>query len=206
MNKVMKILNVATRVMLFIVLLFSTFLSLATAYIMFAPDEFPKPFYLVYAYSGNANIALPTGYYLPESAGEREELAAETEKEEEAEGEDVESGIIINMATKIVNLADPSGRKYIRVTVALEFAPDNEYQALEGEEKAAHLNEFETAITNRMAVMDDVVITLLSTKTYEQLYTAEGKEALRTEMLDAIHQRVPDLHVLNVYFTEFVVQ
>jgi hypothetical protein len=32
-------------------------------------------------------------------------------------------GIMLNMSTKIINLVDPTGRKYIRVTIVAEFAP-----------------------------------------------------------------------------------
>ena len=54
--------------------------------------------------------------------------------------------------------------------------------------------------------MDDTVITLLSTKTYEDLYTADGKEKLRTEILETLSEKLVDLHILSIYFTEFVVQ
>jgi flagellar FliL protein len=54
--------------------------------------------------------------------------------------------------------------------------------------------------------MDDTVITLLSTKTYEELYTAEGKEHLREEIMTILSEKLPDLQIISVYFTEFVVQ
>jgi flagellar basal body-associated protein FliL len=47
---------------------------------------------------------------------------------------------------------------------------------------------------------------LLSTKTFEQLYTAEGKEQLRVELMQAIGSRLPEFDLISVYFTEFVVQ
>jgi len=50
------------------------------------------------------------------------------------------------------------------------------------------------------------VITLLSTKTYDDLYTADGKEKLRLEIMNDLSQRLPDLHIISIYFTEFVVQ
>jgi len=57
-----------------------------------------------------------------------------------------------------------------------------------------------------MPVLDDIVITLLSTKTFDDLYTAEGKETLRQQLIGAISTRLPEYQLLNVYFTEFVVQ
>jgi flagellar FliL protein len=58
----------------------------------------------------------------------------------------------------------------------------------------------------RMPVLDDAVITMVSTKSYEDLYTADGKEALRQELMQVIASRVSEYHLMNVYFTEFVVQ
>ncbi|MEW6178968.1 MAG: flagellar basal body-associated FliL family protein [Chloroflexota bacterium] len=199
MSKVLSILNIATKVMTFLVVTAIAAISLATAYIMFAPDDLPKPFYLVY------NTA-PTG--LPLSSVE-----AAVEPTPTPHVYQPGEGVMVNMSTKIINLADPSGRKYIRLTVVLEFAPEE--TAAEGEsaatshgseEAAAATSDFETRIQARMPVMDDVVITLLSTKTFEELYTAEGKERLRQELMQAIQERLPEFHLLSVYFTEFVVQ
>jgi flagellar FliL protein len=50
------------------------------------------------------------------------------------------------------------------------------------------------------------VITLLSTKTYEDLYTADGKEKLRLEILEILSEKLHGLKIISIYFTEFVVQ
>jgi flagellar FliL protein len=111
------------------------------------------------------------------------------------------------MSTKIINLVDPTGRKYIRVTIVAEFAPDDPaYLTMTEEEKAAYLVTFEEKLNSRLPIMDDTVITLLSTKTYEDLYTAEGKEKLRTEIMETLSERLTDLQLISIYFTEFVVQ
>jgi flagellar FliL protein len=201
MSKVLNILSIATKVMTFLVVTAIAAISLATAYIMFAPDDFPKPFHLVYDYSRSS---LPLGT-----------VEAAVEPTPTPHVYQPGEGIMVNMSTKIINLADPSGRKYIRLTVVLEFAPEEPpADAKEakssgghgGGETAAAATDFETRIQSRMPVMDDVVITLLSTKTFEELYTAEGKERLRQELMQAISQRLPEFHLLSVYFTEFVVQ
>jgi flagellar basal body-associated protein FliL len=88
-----------------------------------------------------------------------------------------------------------------------EFAPDNpEYELLPEEEKTAYLTLFNEKLNSRLPIMDDTVITLLSTKTYEDLYTAEGKEKLRMEIMETLSKKLVDLHILSIYFTEFVVQ
>jgi flagellar FliL protein len=192
LKKILTLLNVVSQ----IILVITAIISLMTAYVVFAPDDLPKPFRLVYDNSGAAPTAsfgavvvltptpLPEPHtYLP--------------------GE----GIMIDMSTKIINLVDPGGRKYIRLTLVIEFAPDNpEYISLPAEEKATYLTDFETRLKARMPIMDDTVITLLSTKTYDDLYTAEGKEKLRQEIMETLAKKLPDLHLISIYFTEFVVQ
>lgn len=196
LEKILKILNVITQV----ILLLTAFVSLITAYVIFALDELPKPFRLVYAY--DASFTTPATASV-EAAPAVEAQATAATAHEFIPGD----GIMLNMSTKIINLVDPTGRKYIRVTIVVEFAPDDpEYELLPEEEKTAYLTSFEEKLNSRLPIMDDTVITLLSTKTYEDLYTAEGKEKLRTEIMTMLAQKLPDLHILSIYFTEFVVQ
>jgi flagellar FliL protein len=196
LEKILKILNVITQV----ILLITAFVSLITAYVVFAPDELPKPFRLVYDYDTSLSTPAASGAEVSEPVAEE---TAATEAHEIIPGE----GIMLNMSTKIINLVDPTGRKYIRVTIVAEFAPDNpEYESLPEEEKAAYLLEFEEKLNSRLPIMDDTVITLLSTKTYEDLYTAEGKEKLRAEIMQILSEKLVDLHIISIYFTEFVVQ
>jgi flagellar FliL protein len=197
LDKILKILNAITQV----ILLITAFVSLLTAYVIFAPDELPKPFRLVYSYDASFTTPVPAA---AEHATEAEAEAAATEATHEyIPGE----GIMLDMSTKIINLVDPTGRKYIRVTIVAEFAPDNpEYESLPLEEKEAYLTEFEEKLNSRLPIMDDTVITLLSTKTYDDLYTAEGKETLRMEILTTLQEKLVDLHLVSIYFTEFVVQ
>jgi len=206
MEKVTNILKIVYKVFVTLGMTCVTVISLASAYILFAPDEFPKPFYLNYLPDATQQAMAQVQ---PAPAGEGETAHG-------AEGGETPAaevtfhpgdGIMFNMATKIINLADAGARKYIRLTMVLEFAPTNpEYKALPEEEKAAYLSEFEAEIASVMPIMDDVVITLLSTKTFEDLYTASGKEELRTELITAISERVTEYHLISVYFTEFVVQ
>ncbi len=196
LEKILKILNVITQV----ILLITAFVSLITAYVVFAPDELPKPFRLVYDYDTSLSTPAASGAEVSEPVVEE---TVATEAHEIIPGE----GIMVNMSTKIINLVDPTGRKYIRVTIVAEFAPDNpEYESLPEEEKEAYLLEFEEKLNSRLPIMDDTVITLLSTKTYEDLYTAEGKEKLRAEIMQILSEKLVDLHIISIYFTEFVVQ
>lgn len=190
-DKIVKILTAISQILLIIV----AFISLLTAYILFAPDNLPKPFHLVYAESGVVQPATMAAEVVPATPTPEPHIYLPGE------------GIMVNMSTKIINLLDPSGRRYIRVTLVVEFAPDNpEYTSLPEEEKTAYLTAFQEKLNARLPIMDDTVITLLSTKTYDDLYTAEGKEKLRMEIMNTLSQKMPDLQIISIYFTEFVVQ
>jgi flagellar FliL protein len=194
LNKILKVLNAIAEVILII----TSLISLFTAYIVFAPDVLPKPFRLVYDTSGTTPVAV----FQPQV----EAVSPPTSTPEEHHFTPGE-GVMINMSTKIINLIDPTGRRYIRLTIVVEFAPDDpEYLSLPEEEKVAYLTQFEDKLNARMPIMDDTVITLLSTKTYEDLYTADGKERLRTEIMSVLATKLPDLPIISIYFTEFVVQ
>lgn len=211
MENVMKILNIVLRVLTIVIMAATAVLSLSMAYIMFAPDDMPKPFRLVFQYPEDPPAYLPPGVLpptncvLPAAVAQTSGVSREVKPGE---------GVLLNMSTKIINLADPGGRKYIRLTVVLEFAPPPVVESGGakggghggGEEEADPNAAFLESINPYVPQMDDIVITILSTKTYEQLYTAEGKEALRQEIMNQINERIEAVDVISVYFTEFVVQ
>ena len=181
-----------------VVVMAGALLSMATAYIVFAPDNLPKPFYLQY---GNGSGDTGGAAIVPAAAVDPATPTPAPHEYKPGEG------IMVDMSTKIINLVDPTGRRYIRVTIVLEFAPDDPtYDTMADEAKTTYVKAFQDKVTARMPVMDDTVITLLSTKTYDDLYTAEGKEKTRTELMELLSQKLPDLHLLAIYFTEFVVQ
>jgi len=188
MKKILPILSIVAKVITTIGMVCVIVISLASAYIIFAPDEFPKPFHLSYIYPTvqAQDVRVATATPEPYKAGE---------------------GVMINMATKIINLADSTARKYIRLTMVMEFAPgDPTYRTMATEAQTVYMTAFHEKVTTRMPLMDDAVITLLSTKSFGDLYTAAGKEKLRLELVQAVTVRVPDLTIISVYFTEFVVQ
>lgn len=189
-NKILKILNAVSQVILVITALISLF----TAYIVFAPEQLPKPFHLMYSGEGTTQLVVATTIPQPTPTPEPHNYLP---------GE----GVMLDMSTKIINLVDPTGRRYIRLTVVVEFAPDDPaFLTMTDEEKQTYLTSFKDKLSSRLPIMDDTVITLLSTKTYDDLYTADGKEKLRSEIMNDLASKLPDLHIISIYFTEFVVQ
>jgi len=177
-------------------------LCIAMAYIMFAPDQWPKPFTLVYSTpNAQADVVLNSILNPPTPGPTSVPTLVPTIAVGPGEG------LMETMSTKIINLADAGGTRYIRLTIVLEFQPLAPVVLATSSTNATDPNAtLISEITARMPVMDDVVINLVSTKTYDDLYTADGKEKLRQEIMDAINNKLPEFHVMAVYFTEFVVQ
>jgi flagellar protein FliL len=199
MAKSSKVLSTIFKIIGIIVFIIIGALCVAMAYIMFAPDDFPKPFSLVYSTPMIEPSTILNNIINPEPTPTPTPMPTPVILPGD--------GLMETMSTKIINLAGSSGNQYIRVTVVLEFKPIVSLNAVvagggNADPNAALKAEIET----RMPIMDDVVITLLATKTYEDLYTAQGKENLRKEIMDAINSRLPEFHIMSVYFTEFVVQ
>ena len=101
-----------------------------------------------------------------------------------------EVGPMFPLDTFTVNLLSESGRRYLKVEMNLE---------LSGEELGIELD-------NKTAVIRDIIIRLLSSKSLEEISTAKGKEKLKEQIVDQLNMRLRDGRVNNVYFTEFVVQ
>lgn len=90
----------------------------------------------------------------------------------------------------VVNLADPSGRRFIRVNLTL--VTDTE--------------ETQAEILRRKPQIRDVVIKIFRTKTVDKIREEEGILHIRNEIITAITDMLPFGQVIDVFFTEFVYQ
>ena len=106
-----------------------------------------------------------------------------------ASGGAAESTLILEAF--VVNLAGSSQRAYLRVGITLGMAhplPRNQAEAVP------------------TALVRDTILSVLATAQPDELLRLEGKRRLKEELLKALQERVPQLPVENVYFTEFLVQ
>ncbi len=230
MAKVLPILKTLGTVLQTIALITVFVMNSLLGYVMLAPDDLPKPFYLSYA---GAVPAVPSGLggteYVGGSASSGDSHGSDSHSSEDGPtivriyepGE----GYMVDTGTKVVNLADPGGRRFLRATVVIELPPledmdlptatgTTEKPAAAGgggeeagpSEEELRLEAFNALMQKRLPIINDVINTLLTSKTFEEIYTVEGKEALRAEIRTELNRRIPDLGVIAVYFTEFVVQ
>src|SRR5271157_2813240 len=107
-----------------------------------------------------------------------------------AEGAAAESTLALE--TFVVNLNGSGQRAYLRVGITLGMAhPLSTRNRAEGVP---------------MALVRDTILSVLATAQPEELLRVEGKRQLKKELLKALQERVPQMAIENVYFTEFLVQ
>jgi len=116
-----------------------------------------------------------------------EEIVEEVLEEEE---EIVLIGEMLPLKTFVVNLADGKGKRYLRATMQLELAPEQTVETFK----------------QRLPQIRDVVLTILPTKQFQEIRTVDGKATLRMEILNRLNELLGDESVVNIYFTEFVIQ
>lgn len=97
-------------------------------------------------------------------------------------------GKVIPLETFIVNLAGSKGRRVAKVDLQLELEGDGTAEEIE----------------KRKAQIRDIIIILLSGKTYDEVSTREGKEQLRNEIKDTVNAFLTKGKILNVFFTDFI--
>jgi flagellar FliL protein len=101
-----------------------------------------------------------------------------------------EIGPIYSLGSFIVNLMEPLGKRYLKIKIELE---------LEAEQTRPEIEK-------RMPQLRDAVLTMLSSKTYNDISDLSGKFQLRAEMQSVLNGYMTSGKILNVYFTEFIVQ
>lgn len=99
-------------------------------------------------------------------------------------------GPLYKMDTFIVNLSGDSGARYLKASLQFELGADNVTEEL----------------ASRTPQVRDLILTLLSSKTFADISSTAGKFALREEMVSRVNEILSAGEVQQVYFTEFVVQ
>ena len=112
---------------------------------------------------------------------------------------------VVILEPLLVNLADQGGASYLRVVMALELEdPPAKKDAKPREEKPPEKGKI--AVNESEVKMRDVALTVLGRETSVSLLAPEGKEQLKGRLRSSISERVPDVKVVDVMFTEFLVQ
>ena len=142
-------------------------------------------------------IAIAVGAGLFVLWGKVSSTAPETVKssEEMAEKKDVKDGkvktkALLSMETFVVNLADPGGKRYLRVSIALEIDD----------------KDFVEEAKKNTPQMRDRILLILPAKNFKDIRTSSGKDSLRQEIIAQLNPLLDKCKITNLYFQEFVIQ
>lgn len=109
---------------------------------------------------------------------------------------------IVALDPLVVNLADAGGSAYLRVAMVLQVADAADKKgAVSASEKTG-----DTVSNEPVAEARDVALTVLGQQTSTGLLAVGGKERLKTQLKAALADHDPELKVMGIFFTDFLVQ
>lgn len=115
----------------------------------------------------------------------------EVSAEEHVKKEHVEEeGEMFALEPFLVNLSDPKGKRYLKVTITMELLTP---EAVAKAEKM-------------VPKMRDMVIMILTSLSFEEVMTPEGKIRVREELFERFNLVLRPERVKEIFFTDFVVQ
>jgi len=99
---------------------------------------------------------------------------------------------VLHLETFTLNIDDPDQRTYLRVGIDLGLDHD--------------LKDSKNAGVSPTAILRDSILNVLMAAKPQDVTTVDGKRKLKEQILAALKERLPNLGVREVYFTEFLVQ
>jgi len=139
-----------------------------------------------------------TGEQAPAEGEKKPEEKKDEKKKEEKKDEkkdekkkDDKNKPVTSITNIVTNLADPGGKRYVRLSVEFDFK-DSDVAAEFGEKYQARVK--------------DAILTLLWSKTSEDLSNVDGMLAFRTELQARVNQIMGPGAVKQVFITDRVIQ
>jgi flagellar FliL protein len=105
----------------------------------------------------------------------------------------------------VVNPAGTNGTRYLSATIGLEYAKAINSEKTD-EKSGGHGAGKTDGMGKKTPIIRDILIAILTSKNIEQLSSAEGKEALRSEIMEKINHEVTPDTVYKVYLVDYVLQ
>ena len=131
------------------------------------------------AQGGHAAAGLPGGQSAP-GADTRIERQSDLPRS---------GGMVLPLPPVTVNLADPSGRRYLKMGMEVEVNAD-----------------VSAALQANNARIRDAIIMLLAGKSYADIASPDGKVLLKAEVAARLNQILGAQRVIRMFFTDFVVE
>lgn len=115
-------------------------------------------------------------------------IKGEHEKLEEEHKSTEFIGKLVPLETFLVNISGSRGRKLVKINMELEVSNA----------------EVQEEVEKIKPKIRDYIIIIVSSKTFAEISTKEGKDALRDEIKNQINLFLTKGQIAKVYFTEFI--
>ncbi len=135
-----------------------------------------------------------------------------------AEAEHVERGVILDLGEFILNLTDPEMRTFLKIEVAIELtkteeekhavhAPSGGHGHGHGAKPVDPIEEIKKKLVEFKPAVRDAVISVLSSKTAEELSSLAGKELAKEQIKEYVDSIMAgEREVLRISFGAFIIQ
>lgn len=138
----------------------------------------------------------------PEIIAER---MKQKQEEEEREKQTKMGSVIKPPMTVVVNLAGDADR-FLKAELSFEYMPKEE-ESEGGEGGHGGGGGGNPEITKRLPKIKDIVIDLLSSKTYDEIKDREGRRKVLSQVKNEVNKIFPEPETItNVYFESFIIQ
>jgi flagellar FliL protein len=108
---------------------------------------------------------------------------------------------------RVVNLTDKTASKYLKVALTLAFIDTKVKDPPKGAAALAAQTVFAEEMSPHSAIIEDALVSTLSSRSSAELLKPEGKEILRNELIQNVNHALHDEEkVVDVYFTSFIIQ
>lgn len=120
------------------------------------------------------------------------QVGSEGGVEVQGEKKSKDDGVVnmVSMPSFVVNLADPLGRRYLKISLEMELV---------GKDAPAKFQK-------EMPKIKDKLLLLLSSKSYSDLSSMAAKVELKTEIVNRANLVLGENIVKQVFYTEFIIQ
>jgi len=127
-----------------------------------------------------------------EQPGASQTAAAQAEQPAIPEAEENPDAppILMDLSDITVNLADTDQTRFLRAKAKLEVRSE----------------EAKIKVTENMVKVNDLIITVLSSKKFSDIRTPNGKYALKEDLVYRMNRLIGGNPIKNLYFTDFVSQ
>ena len=116
-------------------------------------------------------------------------------------------GPMLALDERVINLRSGGSYRYAKVGLTVEIRPDDAaFYALKGEPRHEAEKEIHATHESTVPLLLDALGTVVSGKTSNEITAKDGRAHLKEELLESMRHVLGEHEVLDVYFTDLVMQ